>query len=118
MERGLIVRLPNLPDVNDAAAIFEFAMTFNGYEYFGSFDASATAAGSGDRSSLELLRNELFFAARASRHGDDDRFVDVYRQLLPVYREWLSTRNSADQKFLGLNELAALTPKRNNGRLI
>jgi hypothetical protein len=83
----------DLPDPDDASAIFEFAMTFNGYEYFGSFDASADAAASGDRSSLELIRNELFFAARASRHGDDDRFVDVYRQLLPLYLEWVSTRN-------------------------
>jgi len=81
------MRLTDLPDANDAAAIFEFAMTFNGYEYYGSFDASATAAASGDRSSLALIRNELFFAARASRHGDDDRLVDLYRQLVPLFVE-------------------------------
>ncbi len=77
--------LADLPNPDDASAIFAFAMTFNGYDYFGSFDASAAAAGSGDRSSLELLRNELFFAARASRYGDNDRFVSVYRQLMPLF---------------------------------
>jgi len=81
------MNIPDLPDVNDAAAIFEFAMTFNGYEYFGSFDASATAAGAGDRSTLELIRNELFFVARASRQSNDDRFIDLYRQLVPLFVE-------------------------------
>lgn len=68
-----------------ATAISKFAMTFNGYEYFGSFDASVDAAASRDRSSLALIRNDLFFAARGSRNGDDDRFVDVYQQLLPRF---------------------------------
>jgi len=88
-----MMNISDLPDVNDAAAIFEFAMTFNGYDYFGSFDASAAAAGSGYRSSLELLRNELFFAARASRHVDDDRFVALYRKLLPLLAAEANSRN-------------------------
>lgn len=79
--------LADLPNPDDASAIFAFAMTFNGYDYFGSFDASAAAAGSGDRSSLTLIRNELFFAARASRHGDDDRLIILYRELLPLFAE-------------------------------
>lgn len=87
MVREPMMRLTDLPDVNDAAAIFEFAMTFNGYEYFGSFDASAAAAGSGDRSNLTLLKNELFFTGRASRHGDDDRLIDLYRELMPLFAE-------------------------------
>ncbi|MGC5799346.1 hypothetical protein [Sphingomonas sp. NFX23] len=78
--------LPDLPGENDRDAIFTFAMTFNGYEHFGSFEAAADAAKSRDRSSLELLRNELFFAARASRHRDDDRFVDTYQDLLALLR--------------------------------
>jgi len=82
-----IMNISDLPDANDAAAIFEFAMTFNGYEYFGSFDASADAAASGDRSSVALIRNELFFAARASRHGDDDRLIVLYRELMPLFAE-------------------------------
>ncbi len=80
------MNLPDLPGENDRDAIFKFAMTFNGYEHFGSFEAAADAAKSRDRSSLELLRNELFFAARASRHRDDDLFVDTYQDLLPLLR--------------------------------
>jgi hypothetical protein len=80
-----MMRLTYLPDPSDRDAVFEFAMSFNGYEHFGSFEASAAAASSGDRSSLEFIRNELFFAARASRHGDDDQFVDLYRRLLPLF---------------------------------
>ena len=62
-------------------------MTFNGYEHYGSFDASAEAARAKTRDSLEALRNELFFAARASRHRGDDLFLDTYRDLLPLLRE-------------------------------
>ena len=78
----------DLPPVSDRRAIFEFAMTFNGYEHFGSFEACAEAANSGDRSSLELIRNELFFAARASRHADDERYVDLYLELLPEFNRF------------------------------
>lgn len=78
--------LDELPEEDDARGIFAFAMSFNGYEQFGSFEASASAARSGDRSSLALVRNELFFSARASRHRDDDRYVALYRALLPLLR--------------------------------
>ncbi|MBB3587776.1 hypothetical protein [Sphingomonas sp. BK481] len=81
------MEITDLPDPDDAAAIFEFAMTFNGYDYFGSFDASANAAALGDRSSLDLIRNELFFVARASRNGDDDRLIILYRELMPLFAE-------------------------------
>lgn len=80
------MKATDLPADGNSSAIFKFAMSFNGYEHFGSFEASAAAANSGDRSSLDLIRNELFFAARASRHGDDDRFVTTYRELLPFFR--------------------------------
>ena len=82
------MKLSELPSDGDGAAIFKFAMSFNGYEHFGSFEASAEAAKSGDRSSLILLRNELFFAARASRHREDDRYIAVYRELLPELRRY------------------------------
>jgi len=81
------MEMTDLPDKDDHAAIFRFAMSFNGYEEFGSFEASADAARSGDRSSLKMLRNELFFAARASRHSDSDRYIAVYGELLPLLRE-------------------------------
>ncbi|MBB6503407.1 hypothetical protein F4693_000360 [Sphingomonas endophytica] len=82
--------LVDLPDEGDWSAIFSFAMTFNGYEHYGSFDASAAAAKSGDRTSLELIRNELFFAARASRHCGDDLFLQTYHDLLPLLRQHAS----------------------------
>jgi hypothetical protein len=64
-------------------------MTFNGYEHFVSFEASARAAKSGDRSTLELIRNELFFSARASRHRGDDDFVNLYHELLALLRHYV-----------------------------
>lgn len=82
------MKLSDLPNENDASAIFAFAMTFDGYRHFGSFDASADAAQSGDRSILALVRNELFFAARASGHRGDDEFVSTYRNLLPLLRRF------------------------------
>ena len=75
----------DLPDANDPSAIFEFAMTFNGYEHFGSFEKSCKAFEARSRTSLEDIRNELFFCARASRHRGDDEFVERYRELLPHF---------------------------------
>ena len=83
------MKATDLPADGDSSAIFEFAMSFDGYEHFGSFEASANAADSGDRSSIDLIRNELFFSARASRHGDDDRFVTTYLELLPFFRLYI-----------------------------
>lgn len=79
----------DLPDANDPSAIFEFAMSFNGYEHFGSFEACARAAGTRSRATLEDVRNELFFECRASRHRGDDAFVSCYKDLLPHFRKKL-----------------------------
>lgn len=76
----------DLPDANDPTAIFEFAMTFNGYEHLGSFGACERAAKARARSSLEDIRNELFFECRASRHRGDNGFVDRYAELLPYFK--------------------------------
>lgn len=84
------MNVTDLPDEGDKSGIFKFAMSFNGYDHFGSFEASADAAASGNRSSLALLRNELFFAARASRHSGDDHFVSAYQELLPFLRRYVS----------------------------
>lgn len=82
------MRLSDLPNENDATAIFKFAMSFDGYVHFGLFEASAAASASSDRSSLELIRNELFFAARASRHNGGDEFVSLYSDLLPLLKRY------------------------------
>jgi hypothetical protein len=75
--------LPELPDPDDAEAVWEFAMSFNGYEHFGSFDASSEAARSRQRRTIDDLRNELFFAARASRFGGAD-YMEAYRLIRPL----------------------------------
>lgn len=80
MNRRLI-----LPPLGDAAAIFEFGMTFNGYEAFGSFEACAAAANARKRETLDDLRNELFFACRASRHCDNDSYLSTYAELRPLF---------------------------------
>lgn len=81
----------DLPDENDAKAIFAFAMTFNGYLEFGSFEACAIAAESRRRSTLADIRNELFLSARGSRHRGDDLFVETYKELLPLLRKYSAT---------------------------
>ena len=75
------MKLENLPEVNDPNAIFKFAMSFDGYAYYGSFEKCAEMAKARPRSSIEEIRNELFFEARASRHRGDDHYVAVYAEL-------------------------------------
>jgi hypothetical protein len=77
-----------LPPENDPDAVFAFAMSFNGYQHYGSLEASAEAAGKRKRDSLEALRNELFFSARASRARDDDQYLETYRDILPLLRRY------------------------------
>jgi hypothetical protein len=79
----------DLPDPEDAQAIFAFAMSFNGYERYGSFEESSALARQRPRQTLEDLRNELFFVARASRNVGGDRYVELYRELLPLFRLFL-----------------------------
>ena len=78
-----------LPPQDDPQAIFAFAMSFNGYEAFGSFEACAAAAKARRRETLEDLRNELFFACRASRHMGDDGYVALYAELRPLFERML-----------------------------
>lgn len=79
-----------LPEPDDEAAIGRFAATFDGYAHFGSLHASAEAAHARRRETLSDLRNELFFAWRASRHGAGDEFVATYAELLPLFRKRLA----------------------------
>jgi hypothetical protein len=79
-----------LPSEGDPGAIFAFAMTFNGFEHYGSFETCADAARRQDRDTLEALRNELFFSARASRHRGDEQYVETYREILPLLRQHLT----------------------------
>lgn len=77
-----------LPDPNDPAAVFSYAMGFNAYEKYGSVEAAAAIARQAPRSSLDEVRAELFFKARASRHRQDDEYLVVFRELLPLLEKF------------------------------
>jgi hypothetical protein len=81
------VTVDDLPDPDDSRAVFAFAMSFSGYEYFGSFSASMKAAKQRTRATLLDVRNELFASARASRHAGTEDFLDLYRELLPLLHD-------------------------------
>lgn len=85
----MTIKLSDLPALWDEKGIFVFAMTFNGYEAFGSFDAAAKSADQQRRESLDDVRNELFMAARASRHSDSDAYLAKYEELLPHFTRFL-----------------------------
>ena len=82
--------LGHLPEPTDKKEVFAFAMSFDGYEHFGSFEAAADNAREGTRATLTDLRNELFMVARASRHCQDEIFLDRYVELLPLFKKVLS----------------------------
>jgi hypothetical protein len=79
--------IEHLPEPTDERAVFKFAMSFDGYESFGSFEAAAENAGARKRESLTDLRNELFMRARASKHVGDNSFLACYRELLPLLKQ-------------------------------
>ncbi|AON53789.1 hypothetical protein [Herbaspirillum seropedicae] len=78
------LKIENLPDPDDAQGIFAFAMSFNGYEHYGSHSASMKAAKKRKRATLMDVRNELFASARASRHLQNEGYLAGYRELLPI----------------------------------
>ena len=77
-----------LPDENDQVAITKFAMSFNAYEVYGSFEKASEVAKSSRRSSLEELRAELFMAVRGSNHRRDDAFMNMYKELKPYLEKY------------------------------
>lgn len=81
------ITVNDLPNPDNSRAVFAFAMSFNGYEHFGSFSASMHVAKQRTRATLIDVRNELFASARASRHMGNEDFLDLYRELLPVLHE-------------------------------
>jgi hypothetical protein len=77
-----------LPSAQDPNGIFAYAMSFDAYTVFGSFEAAADIARRAPRSTLEEVRAELFFTARAARHTDTDLHVQVYSDLLPLLEKF------------------------------
>jgi hypothetical protein len=85
--------LDQLPDPLDRNAVFAFAMSFDGYEHFGSFEAAAQNARTRSRETLTDIRNALFMHARGSRHRGDDLFLEHYRDMLPRFRQLLTSES-------------------------
>jgi hypothetical protein len=78
-----------LPSPANPAAVFAYAMRFNAYQAYGSLKAAADVARSAPRSTLEEVRAELFFKARAARHsGNDASLVEAYKELLPLLERY------------------------------
>lgn len=73
-----------LPNPNNPDEVFKYAMTFNAYEVYGSLEEAAKIARSAPRSTLQEVRAELFFKARASRHADNDAYLETYKEILPL----------------------------------
>jgi hypothetical protein len=90
MPQTSTLNLHDLPAVDDKAAIWAFAMSFNGYDAHGSFEAAAVAAGERTPESVPALRNELFVVARASRHGGTELYLQRYEELLPIFQRLLA----------------------------
>ena len=93
------LRLEHLPSPDDDwGAIGEFALTFPGYEYWGSFDRCADIANERRAESLADLRTCLFFEQRRWRHfGEepDDETMQYIRGIIEHIREML--KEGADQ---------------------
>ncbi|WP_343622291.1 hypothetical protein [Roseateles puraquae] len=81
-------RIMQLPPPSDPQAIFQYAMSFNAYEVYGSFEAAAEVARRAQRSSIEEIRAELFFKARAARHAGSESYVAAYAELRPLLEKF------------------------------
>ncbi|HEX5130424.1 MAG TPA: O-acetyl-ADP-ribose deacetylase [Usitatibacter sp.] len=81
-----------MPPPDDPAAIFAFAMTFDGYKAFASGDAMKANAAARPRATLADLRAELFHQARASRHVGDRVYVQAYADLRPLLAAAIARR--------------------------
>lgn len=76
-----------LPSLTDQKAMFEYAMSFNACEHFGSLEVACDVAKRAPRTTMEEVRAELFFKARAARHLGTDLHVKAYADLLPLLQQ-------------------------------
>ena len=70
-------------------ALSEFALSFDGYEYWGSFEKCADIVGARRHSTLTELRTCLFFEQRRWHHfGEppDDEGLEYIRELIEKIR--------------------------------
>lgn len=92
------LRLEKLPR-NDAdwETIQRFALTFDGYSYWGSFERCAEVADARRRETLTDVRTCLFFEQRRWRHyGEepDERAIAYIRALLEDIRTRVAARET------------------------
>lgn len=67
------LRLESIPSPNAQwGEIWDFALSFNGFRHWGSFDKCAAIANRGEPSNLTELRTCLFFECQRWRHFGDD----------------------------------------------
>ena len=82
--------LPDRSAPQDWPSIETFALTFNGYEHWGSFERCAEIARTENPETLTELRTKLFFIQRSWRHSDhwpDDRDMETINELLNRIRD-------------------------------
>ena len=83
----------------DWTEILDFALTFDGYTYWGSFERCAEVANARVHGTLNGLRTCLFFEQRSWRHGDESpptkRALAYWRSLLKKMRGLLSKQRDA-----------------------
>ncbi len=84
------LKLKSIPPLHaDVEALMRFALTFDGYEHCGSFEACAEVANSRKHSTLSDLRTCLYFEQRRWHHfGDtpDDAALAYWRELIGKIR--------------------------------
>jgi hypothetical protein len=90
----LTLELVPLPDA-DLDSLCDFASSFNGYKYWGSFEKCAEIANAGRRDSLTNVRTCLFFEVRRWRHYGDDPDAEAqeqWRELISEARRFIRKR--------------------------
>jgi len=68
----------------------EFALTFDGYAFHGSFEKCAEIANAGRHDTLDDLRTCLFFEQRAWRHSGEEpskEAMEYIRELVRAIRD-------------------------------
>jgi hypothetical protein len=93
-EMLMAARMP--PPDADWNAIQQFALTFDGYKHWGSFERCAEIANARAARTLTELRTCLFFEQRRWRHfGDapDDESMHYIRELLEAVRARVAAAN-------------------------
>jgi hypothetical protein len=91
--------------------ITEFALTFDGYKIWGSFDKCAEIANARRHDCLTELRTCLFFEQRRWRHfGEepDAEGMEYIRGLVQKIREWISVPADSDAILRVLSEAKKL----------